>query len=101
MLADYAANPAANWKSKDCATYLVVALTVRGRTATAGATATNELVNVLEFFRQQMVPDLQASRWSLRARSQVGHELIALYFCLDGCLLLCARLELCPLCCTR
>jgi hypothetical protein len=38
MLADYAANPAANWKSKDCAIYLVLALTVRGKTSEWGAT---------------------------------------------------------------
>lgn len=32
MLAEYAANPLQNWKSKDCAIYLVLALTVRGKT---------------------------------------------------------------------
>jgi exportin-2 (importin alpha re-exporter) len=35
MLADYATNPGANWKSKDCAIYLVLALTVRGKTSEA------------------------------------------------------------------
>ena len=32
MLAEYAASPAANWKSKDCAIYIVLALTIRGKT---------------------------------------------------------------------
>ena len=32
MLSEYEANPLVNWKSKDCAIYLVLALTVRGRT---------------------------------------------------------------------
>lgn len=32
MLQEYAASPAAAWKSKDCAVYLVVALAVRCKT---------------------------------------------------------------------
>ena len=32
MLVEYASNPAANWKSKDTAVYLVLALTVKGKT---------------------------------------------------------------------
>ncbi len=32
MLAEYAANPREAWKAKDCAIYLVLALTVRGKT---------------------------------------------------------------------
>lgn len=46
MLQEYARSPAANWKAKDCAVYLVTALTVRGKTAAAGATTTNTLVNL-------------------------------------------------------
>ena len=46
MLAEHAHAPAANWKAKDCALYLVTALTVRGKTAAAGATTTNTLVNL-------------------------------------------------------
>lgn len=37
--------------AQDCAIYLVSALTVRGKTAAAGATATNQLVNLQDFFR--------------------------------------------------
>ena len=54
LLAEHAANPGQNWRAKDCAVYLVVALTVRGRTAAAGATATNQLVSVADFFTQQV-----------------------------------------------
>lgn len=54
MLASYAANPTANWKAKDCAMYLVTALTVKGSTQAAGVTATNQLVNIGDFFTQQV-----------------------------------------------
>ena len=54
LLAEGAAAPSQNWRAKDCALYLVVALTVRGRTAAAGATATNQLVNVPDFYSQQV-----------------------------------------------
>ena len=53
MLSEYAAAPATAWKAKDCALYLVTALAVRGKTAAAGATATNALVNLQDFFAQQ------------------------------------------------
>ncbi|PSC72253.1 Exportin-2 [Micractinium conductrix] len=61
MLAEHAHAPAANWKAKDCALYLVTALTVRGKTAAAGATTTNTLVNLQDFFVQQVAPELQAA----------------------------------------
>lgn len=54
MLGEHAANPGQNWKAKDCALYLVTALTVRGRTAAQGATTTNQLVNIPDFFQQQV-----------------------------------------------
>ena len=54
LLAEHAAKPSQNWKAKDCAMYLVVALAVRGRTAAAGATSTNQLVNIQDFFNQQV-----------------------------------------------
>jgi len=58
MLQEYYANPAAQWKAKDCAVYLVTALTVRGTTQAMGATKTNELVNVTEFFTTHIARDL-------------------------------------------
>jgi len=61
MLQQYAADPAGAWKAKDCAVYLVTALTARGRTAASGATATNELVNLGDFYRTHIAPDLMAA----------------------------------------
>ena len=57
MLASYASNPTTNWKAKDCAMYLVTALTVKGSTQAAGVTATNQLVNIGDFFTQQVLVD--------------------------------------------
>ncbi|KAL6747498.1 Cse1-domain-containing protein [Haematococcus lacustris] len=62
MLAEYAASPGTKWHSKDCALYLVLALTVKGKTASHGATATNELVNIQDFFTSQVLPELQSPR---------------------------------------
>jgi exportin-2 (importin alpha re-exporter) len=61
MLAEYAASPASAWRAKDCALYLVSALAVRGKTAAAGATTTNALVNLHDFFGQQVAPELGAA----------------------------------------
>ncbi|KAG2501736.1 hypothetical protein HYH03_000236 [Edaphochlamys debaryana] len=61
-LADYAASPAANWRSKDCAIYMVTALSVRGRTMAHGATSTTQLVNLLDFYSSQVLPELQSPK---------------------------------------
>jgi hypothetical protein len=53
-LQEHAANPAEGWRAKDCAVYLVMAVTVKGRTGEKGATSTNRLVNVSDFFTQQV-----------------------------------------------
>ncbi len=66
MLQQYAHNPEQNWKAKDCAIYLVMALTVRGKTAAQGATATNQLVNVMDFFSQHILPELQSQQLDQR-----------------------------------
>lgn len=54
LLQEHAANPAEGWRAKDCAVYLVMAVTVKGRTGEKGATTTNRLVNVGDFFTQQV-----------------------------------------------
>ena len=51
---EYAANPAANWKAKDCAVYLVLAVTVKGKTGEKGATSMNRLVQIDVFFEEQV-----------------------------------------------
>eukprot|EP00958_Prasinococcus_capsulatus_P029052 scaffold7246_cov410-Prasinococcus_capsulatus_cf.AAC.13 len=57
LLQQYGTNQA-DWKAKDCAVFLVIALTVKGRTAAQGATATNQLVNIVEFFQAHVLPEL-------------------------------------------
>ncbi len=60
FLADYSANPAANWKSKDTAIYLLTSIASRGSNALQGVTSTNTLVDVVQFFSQNVFQDLQA-----------------------------------------
>ncbi|GAX80072.1 hypothetical protein CEUSTIGMA_g7510.t1 [Chlamydomonas eustigma] len=62
MLSEYAANPVLNWKAKDTAIYLVLALTVQGKTGAQGATTTNQLVSVHDFFASQVLPELQSAK---------------------------------------
>jgi exportin-2 (importin alpha re-exporter) len=57
-LQEHAADPAKGWRAKDCAVYLVMAVTVRGKTGELGATSTNRLVNISDFFTQQVQPQL-------------------------------------------
>ena len=59
LLAQASSSPSM-WKSKDAAIYLVIALTLRGSTARLGATQTNSLVNLLDFFTASVLPELQA-----------------------------------------
>lgn len=59
LLGQYKQNPVANWKSKDAAIYLVIALGVKSSTFALGATETNQGVNVLAFFSQHVLPELQ------------------------------------------
>ena len=58
LLAQYAADPAGQWATKNCAMYCVTALAVLGKTAAAGATSVNELVDVEAFFREHALPEL-------------------------------------------
>eukprot|EP00124_Ichthyophonus_hoferi_P004893 Ihof_evm2s604 gene=Ihof_evmTU2s604 len=60
MLQEYAKNPAANWKSKDAAIFLITSLTVTSTVQTMGATKTNVLVDVNDFYIKFIVPDLQS-----------------------------------------
>mmetsp|Transcript_16972 Transcript_16972/g.45736 ORF Transcript_16972/g.45736 Transcript_16972/m.45736 type:complete len:985 (-) Transcript_16972:289-3243(-) len=60
MLAEHAANPGANWKAKDVAIYLVTALSIRaGNTGALGATQTSGLVDIPDFFRTAILPELE------------------------------------------
>ncbi|KAJ6686422.1 EXPORTIN-2 [Salix purpurea] len=57
LLTSYAANPAANWKDKDCAVYLVVSLSTK---KAGGNSVSTDLVDVQSFFGSVVVPELQS-----------------------------------------
>ena len=57
-LQQYATSPGENWRAKDSAIYLVVALAVQGRTAAQDASSTNQLVNIPDFFNQARAASL-------------------------------------------
>ncbi|KAF8072350.1 hypothetical protein HT031_000009 [Scenedesmus sp. PABB004] len=60
LLAEHAADRSGcGWRSKDAAVFLVMAVTVKGKTGERGATTTNALVNIGDFFAQQVLPELQ------------------------------------------
>jgi len=58
MLQQYASNPAENWKSKDAAIYIVTSLASKKTTAKHGTTEASDLVNLVDFFNSQILPDL-------------------------------------------
>ena len=60
LLAQAAQSPS-NWKAKDAAVYIVIALTMRGSTAKLGATQTNSLVNLMDFCNSSVLPELQGA----------------------------------------
>ena len=60
LLQQYAAAPEKEWKLKDCAIFLVMALTVRGKVASRSATSTNELVNIQDFYGAHILPELKS-----------------------------------------
>ncbi|KAJ9301331.1 hypothetical protein DTO271G3_1466 [Paecilomyces variotii] len=60
-LADYAKDPASNWKSKDTSTYLYSAIAAKGvATASHGVTITNRLVSITDYFQNHLAADLVA-----------------------------------------
>lgn len=56
LLSSFAANPAVNWKDKDCAIYLVVSLATK---QAGGTSVSTDLVDVQSFFGSVIVPELQ------------------------------------------
>ena len=60
LLQQYTAAPEKEWKLKDCAIFLVMALTVRGKVASRSATSTNELVNIQDFYGAHILPELKS-----------------------------------------
>ncbi|KAI9492718.1 Cse1-domain-containing protein [Zychaea mexicana] len=59
FLERYGANPQGNWKDKNTAIFLLVAIASRTSTAQLGVTQTNNLVDVVDFFTKHILGDLE------------------------------------------
>lgn len=59
LLSKYKENPAANWRAKDTAIYLVTSFASRGGTQKHGITNVSELVPLPQFCAQQIMPELE------------------------------------------
>jgi|Transcript_930 exportin-2 (importin alpha re-exporter) len=62
LLQQYSTDPKKFWKAKDAAIYLVMALTIRSKSLVKGATETNDLVNIVDFFNQHIAPEIAAPK---------------------------------------
>lgn len=60
-LQQYASSPQGHWKSKDTAIFLLTSIATRGSTQQQGVTSTNALVDVIKFFSDHVLADLQAA----------------------------------------
>ena len=59
MLDAYGSNPNEKWRAKDAAIYLVTSLATKAKTTKHGITKTNQLVDLTDFCRQHIIPELQ------------------------------------------
>jgi len=59
MLQAYAANAEANWRQKDAALHLIVAVSVRAESQQRGVSQTSAQLDVVDIFRQHVLPELQ------------------------------------------
>ncbi|ESQ39297.1 hypothetical protein EUTSA_v10001293mg [Eutrema salsugineum] len=57
LLSSFSTNPAAQWKDKDCAIYLVVSLATK---KAGGASVSTDLIDVQSFFANIILPELQS-----------------------------------------
>ncbi|CAO3625530.1 unnamed protein product [Cunninghamella echinulata] len=60
FLENYKASPQQNWKDKNTAIFLLVAISARHATAQFGVTKTNSLIDVVDFFSKNILSDLQS-----------------------------------------
>jgi len=60
MLKLYAEAPQQHWKTKDTAIYLVTSLASKKQTSKHGTTEASQLVNLVDFFKSHIAPDLQS-----------------------------------------
>lgn len=61
-LQQYSTNPTEGWKYKDTAIFLLTSIASRGSTLQQGVTSTNALVDVIKFFSDHVLGDLQAAK---------------------------------------
>ena len=58
LLAEYTANPTAQWKKKDAAIQLLVAVSVQASTAAAGVSQVNAAIPIMDMVTAHVVPEL-------------------------------------------
>ena len=61
MMDSYNADRNGNWANKDAAIYLVTSLASKAKTAKHGITQTNQLVDLVQFANEHVVPELAAA----------------------------------------
>ncbi len=71
LLTEAGGDPAGKWQAKDAAVYLVTALAAKTKTSSAGATTTNELVNLAEFYTNHVAPELESATASSEDRAVI------------------------------
>ncbi|AET38305.1 importin-alpha export receptor Ecym_2590 [Eremothecium cymbalariae DBVPG len=54
----YRADPSVNWKYKDLSVYLYTALAINGNVTSSGVGSTNIMLDVVQFFTKEIIPDL-------------------------------------------
>eukprot|EP01080_Neovahlkampfia_damariscottae_P008130 gene8130-12590_t len=59
LLQIYGSNPQKNWKAKDAAIYLILAISVKGKTVKKGVTQMNTLVPIQNIFQEIISPEFQ------------------------------------------
>jgi exportin-2 (importin alpha re-exporter) len=58
-LGGYAESPGSKWREKDVAIQLFSAIAIKGTVALYGVTRVNDMIDIGDFFRQHILPDLQ------------------------------------------
>lgn len=54
----YQSDPSSNWRYKDLCVFLFTALAINAHVTSSGVSSINSLLNVVDFFAQQIAPDL-------------------------------------------
>lgn len=64
-LTEYSSQPVKNWKSKLLATQIFSAVGARGFADAIGVTSVNPLINIVDYFNAQVMPDLKSTSGNL------------------------------------